>query len=389
MKPGAPRKYKFTRKDVVYRWAKADGEWRWPSVMRWLSNLQTPGARCQFLYLFCEWAKRDPPELLALKKDGGLEAEYLLDKFVALDGTPDAPYANSVMWQCMVNVRSFFKKNYRSLEPCAGQMVKRKVKPYRKHKAEQLRQIYNACLTPRDKSLLATCFCTALARETLVELRWLHVEDDWMDQEIPHISIPDTLLKGHGRGKWKGVEQHTFLTPEAKQCLLDYREWMSNTRGVEFARDDHVYLTLHEPYGPMTYGGLGILATRISKRLPFVFSWHDGRRYVQTALEEAGWARTWIQKVKGRKVRGEDNPYSRPEIEKLREAYKHALHCLCFLETEKLTSKVEIDRVKVALGEQTLREQEMEKRIRDLEEAVKLFSDPKVRDALKNVEKKA
>jgi len=107
---------------------------------------------------------------------------------------------------------------------------------------------------------------------------------------------------------------------------------------------------------------------------------------VQTALEEAGLTRNWIQKIKGRKVRSEDDAYSRPEIEKLREAYKRALPNLCFLETESLASKVEIDKVKVALGEQTLREQDLEARLHHLEKVVELLRKPRVAEAVEKKE---
>lgn len=382
MKPGATRKYRFSKNDVVDRWAKSGGEWRWPSVKRWLGSLQTRGKRCQYLFLFCEWAKIEPPRLLDMKNNGSLEAEYLLDDFASLDGTADAPYPNSVMVNVVNAVRSYCRKNYQSLESTAGAIALRKVRAYRKHTPEQLRRIFNACLNPRDKSLVATCFSTALAKETLMEFRWSHFEDNWENQATPHISIPDTLLKGHGRGRWKGVEQHTFLTPEAKRCLLNYRDWMRNTRGVD-SREGHVYLALHEPFGKLTMNTLGMIHTRISERLPFKFSWHDGRRYVQTALEEAGLTRNWVQKIKGRRTRGEDAPYSLPEIEKLRTAFQKALPFLCFLDTEALTNKVEMNKVKVALGERTLREQELARRVENLERVVELLRKPKVAETVR------
>ena len=145
---------------------------------------------------------------------------------------------------------------------------------------------------------------------------------------------------------------------------------------------------------------MGKIAQVISQRTmklkePFAFSWHDGRRYVQTALGGGGVARNWVQKVKGHKVRGEDNPYRRPEIEKLREAYLKALPCLCFLDTEPQVAKQEMDSLKMALDEQILQERELSKCIEQLEreltlirEATELLSDPEVLAALKTLTKK-
>ena len=135
-------------------------------------------------------------------------------------------------------------------------------------------------------------------------------------------------------------------------------------------------MSVHKPYGQMKQSTLDAVQSRLTERLSFSFSWHDGRRYVQTALEEAGWSHNWIQKVKGRKIRGEDNPYSLPEIEKLREAYKHALPNLCFLDVEAMVAKKEMDSVKLIVGEQSLRERELTLRIEKLEKKLGWVGDP-------------
>jgi hypothetical protein len=71
---------------------------------------------------------------------------------------------------------------------------------------------------------LAVPDCTSLrwtiALEKLANLRWYHFEQDWIRQDIPHISVPGELIKGHGRGKFKGIRQEAFLTGEAKRGLV-------------------------------------------------------------------------------------------------------------------------------------------------------------------------
>ena len=56
---------------------------------------------------------------------------------------------------------------------------------------------------------------TAITKETLSEIKWKHLEENWEKIDLPCINLPSELLKGHGRGKYKGVRQTTFLTPEA------------------------------------------------------------------------------------------------------------------------------------------------------------------------------
>jgi hypothetical protein len=52
-----------------------------------------------------------------------------------------------------------------------------------------------------------------------------------------------------------------------------------------------------------------------------------------------GTCENWIRKIKGRKIRGEEQPYSKPAIEQLRAKYREALPELEFLsQTETKTN---------------------------------------------------
>ena len=94
----------------------------------------------------------------------------------------------------------------------------------------------------------------------------------------------------------------------------------------------------------------------ISERAGIPFSIHDGRRIVETALENVSTPRNWIQKVKGRKVRGEDAPYSKPAIEQLRHKYREALPELEFILTEEaeLRQATEIDSLREQVQQMSL-----------------------------------
>ena len=199
------------------------------------------------------------------------------------------------------------------------------------------------CFNPRDRSIISFAASTAVAKETLLNLKWGHLEDDWENQEIPHISIPPELVKGHGRGRYKGVRQETFLTPEAKQDLLTYKTWIEQRMGRKLTKDDNIYLETREPYEPLSYSRLGVLIWQLSRATGIPFSLHDCRRFVETALEEARLHPNWCRKIRGRKVKGEENPYSRPEIEKLRKAFSDAITLLEFKTPSKpVISKEEI-----------------------------------------------
>ena len=319
------RKRAITEKEVM-AWAE-----KHPLVKSWLAKVQTPEHRGYLFAMFCDWTGKSPEELYALKDDPkSLEAEYLLDRFVA---DKEAPFTGSVKWGVIQAVKSFFSHNYRDLAKKSGKIIVPKKRPERKPTKEELVKLWKACYTPRDRALISFVNSTAIAKETLDLLQWKEFEDGWESQEIPCIVVPSEKLKGRGIGRWKGVKQITFLTPEAKEALIEYREWIQEKMGRELTDEDYVWLSAYEPYQPLTHGGLGMLIWKLAKRAGVKFSWHDARRYVETALEETKINPNWARKIRGRKVRGEEAPYSQPAIEQLRAAFKEAVPSLQFLTT--------------------------------------------------------
>ena len=333
------RKYGLTEKDVIERWAKHH-----PKVMLWLNRLQKKEENAWNLWLYCKRTNKTPDELLALKRNPPAEnlnaAEYLLDEFITYQDLP-----SSVKFQVSISVKSFYKHNYADLARASGRVEYQRQTPYRKHSKEELLKIYRSTQNPRDRALITFTWSTSITKETLTKIQWKHIEPDWENTEIPHIGLPDKLIKGHGIGKYKGVEQHTFLTPEAKRDLVEYRDWVKRVKGIALGSEDNVFIQLRPPYKGIEYGALGRLALRLSERSGVKFSWHDARRYVETALEETRINPNWARKIRGRKVKGEENPYSRPATEQLRAAYKEAVSLLQFTQPTKVA---EADMEKIA-----------------------------------------
>jgi len=322
-------KEKVTIANVLETWAC-----QYPKVTTWLSKIQRKNHAAYHLCLYCGAVNKTPDELLALKENpASKEAERLLDQFVE-----SSQFTNSVTYNVVTSVKSFYKHNYMDLAKASGTGVAIiKQKPYRKHLKEELLKIYRAAQNPRDRALITFTWSTSIAKESLIKGQWKHLDSDWEKQELPHISLPDVLIKGHGIGKYKGVEQHTFLTPEAKRDLIDYKDWLERVKGIKLGTNDPIFIDTR--YGnkvkPLGYNALGQIALLLSKRSGVPFSWHDARRYVETALEEIRIHPNWARKIRGRKVKGEEAPYSRPAIEQLRNAYKEAVPLLQFtVETE-------------------------------------------------------
>ncbi len=332
--------------NVIRLWAQ-----KYPEVTRWLSKIRVKDKSAFSLYRYCQWAKKTPQQLLALKDDpSSKDAERLLDDFTAAD----VPLTNPAKFNIVNTVKSFYKWNYKDLARASGVITLEKVKPYNKLTKEGLRKLWSWVRNPRDKALLTFVCSTAVAKETLTLLKWQHLEDDWEKKDLPCLNIPSELLKGHGAGRYKGVRQTTFLTPEAKRDLINYKEWIENKLGREVKPDDNIFLSTHAPYDPLSYMQLGFLVWDLAKQTKVPFGWHDARRWVNTALEQIGISPNWARKIRGRKVRGEEAPYSQPSIDALREKFREAVPLLEFTSETPMVPK-EVREKLLALEEETRR----------------------------------
>jgi hypothetical protein len=334
----------ITQRNVLDLWAS-----KYPEVTRWLTKLQRKKPAAHYFYRFCQWAHKTPSELLTLKeKDASISpppniVEKLLDDFC---GTNLADFTNAEKFNTAVAVKSFFKWNYRDLAKASGVVSLDKVKPYNAVNKDILRRLWNYALNPRDRALIPFVTCTGIAKETLSNLTWERLEDSWETKELPLIDIPPELLKGHGKGKYKDVRQITFLTGEAKRELLVYKTWIEEKLGRKVTPKDNIWLETYRPFRPLSYQAFGNLINTLSKNAGVGFSWHDGRRFVNTALESISISQNWARKIRGRKVKGEEAPYSQPAINQLREKYREAVPLLEFIAERAAVPQEVQDRVK-------------------------------------------
>jgi hypothetical protein len=337
---------KVTRRNEIRIWAD-----QYPEVKRWLAKLQEKDQSAQSLRTFCQWTQKSPPELLALKvKDPTAnEVEKLLDDFLA---AKILGITNAIQFHIATAVKSFFKHNYADLARASGVVTLEQVKPYHKLTKEGLRRLWTYAQNQRDRALVTFVNSTAIAKETLSNLKWSHLDENWEKIDLPCINIGSELLKGHGQGKYKGVRQITFLTPEAKRDLLNYKEWIEQKLGRKLTAEDNIWLETYAPYKPLKYQGFGALMLELSKNAGVPFGWHDGRRWVNTALEGVKINPNWAKKIRGRKVRGEDSPYSQPLIEQLRETFREAVTQLEFTSDRPLVPKEVQERMAVLETEQ-------------------------------------
>jgi site-specific recombinase XerD len=315
---------------------------QYPETKRWLRKIESPVSKSRYirsLIRYCETTEKTPSELIELKKNSkDHEAEDLLDEFV--ESAQKANYPNSMIWDIAISVKSFYKWNYQDLSRGAGKITLVKVRPYRTPDKETLLKFLEGSHI-RDKALIGVVACAGISEGSLPLLKWNHIWNDLIEKnlDIPHIALTSAEIKGKGKGKYEGVQQVTFLTPYARKALLAYREWRERKEKKQLTPESYMFVTVTEPYTKLTIGNVSRIFKQRSKDTGIKFSPHDLRRFVQTALETARLQPNWIKKILRHKVAGEENPYSQPKIEELREAYRTALPYLDLSEKPSLTKE--------------------------------------------------
>ena len=307
---------------------------QYETATRYLAKINGDKPRkAQYLWVYCNYAKLSPDELINLKLNRDPthydDAEKLLDRFA----TSAYNIPESSRWNICNTVRGFYSRNRHRLEQ-AGDIEYVPKRTQKKPSKMERFSLYQACYNPRDRALILMSNCSAIALDTLHYLRFDMFEEDWVNCDIPHISIDGAYLKGHGKGKYRGVRQETFLTPEAKRDLIAYREWYSRLFGHVWRSDSHVFLDIRDHIGRgLGYSGIVAVVKDVSKRAGVRFGVHDGRRVLNTALQDVECDPNWIQMAMGRKIVGNKSPYTKPNIEQLRSKYRKALGELEFLGT--------------------------------------------------------
>ena len=223
---------------------------------------------------------------------------------------------DSRKWLIINSVKAFYRTNYHQLQAGAGKFEYTTKRSQGVTSKETCLKLFRKCTHPRDQALIMFATCTAIALESLSELCWNHFEDDWEKQNIPCLKLPSEILKGHGKGKYKGVQQITFLTPEAKAILLDYRSWYAKSFNHTWQPTDHIFLNVKRfIHKPLKRRQIPRLMSHISSQAGVKYRIHDGR--FSYSLENVGASVNWVRKAKGRKVKAEESPYSKSAVEQL------------------------------------------------------------------------
>jgi len=356
------------------------------SVKDWLNN----ASRSQYTTLnyvrslidYCNWADLNPDELLAeRRKDKTHEAERRLNRFIA-----ESDLSHNLKWRIASAVKSFYKSNYEHLEPAAGKISMLRQKPIRTPEIHEIEAMIRD-ISLRDKAFILTLRDTGMREGSVSKLRWTHLWTELFDTKSGDLIWDHTtpvLIRLSARelkGRYPENQQICFLTPQTVELLLEYKSELEARLRRPVKRDDLIFVSDHSVKGeegvfqPIGVKGAAYIVRGAARHIGKDYSPHDLRRFAQTAFERARIQPNWVRKLLGRKIRGEEDPYSRPKIDDLRQEFARAIPLISQTKTVEATSaEVEKLRAEVAALQQ------YKKIVDELKVKVEEFGRWKVRD---------
>jgi len=302
---------------------------RFESVKQWFDGLGTGSSGTRKVYLndliqYCEWVGKTPDQLKEERKqqlksddiDVKMTAEKTLNRYVSSGVKPQNAMARAV-----AAIRSFYTYNFMELTDKAVKAPRQtKEKDYRCPTVEDLRKMLEGS-NLRDRAILLTLFQTGLREGSLVLLKLKHIKEAFEGKVPTHVSLRAKELKG----KYSGLECHTFLGNDSIEATKKYLEWRKRVKNEQLTDDSFLFTRLDAIGQPLNGQALIKIVKEACERTGVEhFSPHDFRRAFQTNLEAAGVPANWVKKMTGHKLSGEENPYSIPKIEQLRESYMKA-----------------------------------------------------------------
>jgi site-specific recombinase XerD len=335
----------------------------------WFNKLLSEDTKKSFLSdfkLYCDAVGKNPDELISLKEEGlkniatekEFQAERLLEDFFANCNLKD-----SVKMMLKSSVISFYKHNWRNLNPNVASNIQ---KPESKHRCPSIQDVQdldNAMTCQRDKAILWFFASTAIRIGTVLKLKWKDLKPTG-DKQVPfQLLIESARLKGSGIGKYRGVKQVAFMHSLAVQKLEAYKK-EAERKGYKLNDESPIFVAYNKggKITPLLENAIGKMFSDGS-----LVAWHDlevkrfspqdFRDFLQSKLESAGINSNIISPMLSHKVKGVDFHYSQHEIGELLQKFKTALPYLLPQTVEKLKVETEKDQKRIAELEKEVAEQ--------------------------------
>lgn len=327
---------------------------RYESGRNWVSKLPSKDTKRIFIRCldrYCKAVKMNPDELIAFKIDGlrnvatetEFQAERLLEKYLA-----NVNLTQSMKEMQKNAIISFYKHNWRNLNPNVASNIEKPEAKKRTPKIEDIQSLEANTTNSRDKAIIWFFASTAVRIGTFLKLKWSDLQPT-NDIEVPYsLTIESNRLKGAGIGKFKGLKQITFIHKLAAEKLEAYKA-EATRKGYKFEESSPIFIgyknkkvvkPITQPAVNQVYDNASLSAWKDleTKR----FSPHDNRDFIQTQLENAGVNANIIAPIMAHKPRNAvDSHYSSHDVSELLGKYKSALNYLLPVSVEKVKSELD------------------------------------------------
>jgi hypothetical protein len=284
-----------------------------------------------------------PIELWKMAREGFLEGDEtrhirILEEF-QLDAKETLPEdKHSLIFNITIVVKSFysfkgkiyqFPKNRAEFE---YQPKKEKNLPDLKKLPQQIEALKQL----RDRVIVALETSFPCRLESLVFLKWKNFRELLEGKELPHIYLTSKEMKGKGKHGYRGIEQHSFLTPFSQKYVLAWKEEYERITKKKISLENPE--SLEEPFlicvdkdnlgKPITYHALNQRFTRLKTEGEFPYNLHIFRTWFNEQLKEANIDKTDRDIFLGHAPDKIEEAYSKVNIERLRKRFKDALKYL-------------------------------------------------------------
>ena len=339
---------------------------RYESGRNWVSKLPSQHTKRIFiraLQRYCEAVNQNPDELINLKIEGlkavatatEWQAERQLEKYLR-----DSKMTDSVKAQAKNAIISFFKHNWRNLNPEVAKDIEEPEAKKRTPKIEDIQALDANMTNARDKALVWFFPSTAVRIETLTKLTKSDLKPT-NDAEVPYyLEIEAKRLKGAGIGKYKGLKQITFVHKLAAERLENYFA-EAERKGYHLTENSPLFIAYKGHFSKeekklavkpkrirgITQGAINQIYDNASlsawKDLEIKrFSPHDFRDFTQSQLENANVNANIIAPIMAHKPKNAvDSHYSSHLAIELLPKYKQALNYLLPVSVEKVKSELD------------------------------------------------
>ncbi len=241
-----------------------------------------------------------------------------------------------------------------------------------KAEVEEIRKLLDYMSNPRNISAVLTMRDTGLRVSDLVNLKVKHIQPILDDPELEWYTFEITPVKNMRQDT--PLPANPVMGPESVEALRTWMKHRINFYELKPDPESYVYCAIHEY--PSVDGrdpvhiGDKVLPTAYSRMMRYKrrkaglekpISPHSLRKTHSTNLTGGGVPERWVNVMQGKKGRGTQGAYQKPNREELIQVYKKAYPSLSTYRSEKLET------LREELEEQRRENIELDRRLREAE----------------------